>query len=268
MAPDPVIDLVGVTVWRSTDGIRRSILDSVDLTVSPGEHWAVIGPNGAGKTTLLRVLSAQMCPSTGRAHVLGGRLGRVPLHDLRRRIGLIEPGLARRFYPQQRAIDVVLSGNSGTVLLVDEPDSTTIENAMTLLRTVGVASVATREFAICSEGERARILLARALMADARLLVLDEPTAGLDLPGRELFLNALENAVVERTILTTVSVAHHLEELPGRTSHALLLRDGKVLAAGPAGDVITDATLTECFGLRLRTARVDGRLLVTLARNE
>ncbi len=225
----------------------------------------MIGPNGAGKTTLLRVLSAQMLPSSGTVHILGGRVGRVALHELRRRIGLVEPALGRSFYPSQRAIDVVLGGKTGTVLLVEKPDAATIETAMDLLRVVGADSLALQQLAVCSEGERARILLARALMPEAPLLVLDEPTAGLDLPGRELFRSAFESAVRARPQLATVSVSHHLEELSGETSHALLLRDGKVVATGPIAEAITDATLTECFALPLRAARLDGRWLVSLA---
>lgn len=261
---EPVAELEAVSVWRSTGGVRRTILDGVDLAISPGEHWAVIGPNGAGKTTLLRVLSAQLLPSSGTVQILGGRVGRVALHELRRRIGLVDPALGRSFYPSQRAIDVVLGGKTGTVLLVEKPDATTIESALELLRLVGVESLALQQLAVCSEGERARIMLARALMPDAPLLVLDEPTAGLDLPGRELFRRAFETAVHGRPQLATVSVSHHLEELSGATSHAVLVRGGKVIAAGPMASTITDAMLTQCFDLPLRAARVNGRWTVSL----
>ena len=262
---DPVLTLDGVTVWRSTGGVRRTVIDGVDLTVSPGEHWAVIGPNGAGKTTLLRMLSAQALPSKGAVTILGGRVGQVPLHPLRRRIGLVEPALGRSFYPSQRAVDVVLGGKTGTVLLHEKPDAETIAAAFALLESVGVGPLALQQLAVCSEGERARILLARALLADSQLLVLDEPTAGLDLPGRELFRNAFENAARARPELATVSVSHHLEELSGVTSHAILLRDGSCVAAGPIAEAITDATLTQCFDLPLRVSRVDGRWTVSLS---
>lgn len=265
---DPVLALEGATVWRSTGGVRRTVLDGVDLTVLPGEHWAVIGPNGAGKTTLLRVLSAQMLASTGTVTILGGRVGKVPLHPLRRRIGLVEPALARSFYPSQRAVDVVLGGKTGTVLLHEQPGAETITAALALLETVGIGPLALQQLAVCSEGERARILLARALLADSQLLVLDEPTAGLDLPGRELFRNAFEDAVRAQPGLATVSVSHHLEELSASTSHALLLRDGKLVAAGPIADVTTDALLGECFGLPVHATRVDGRLIVSVAAHD
>lgn len=248
--------------------VRRggsTLLEGVDWTVAAGEHWGVAGPNGAGKSTLLRVASAQMRPSAGTAVVLGGRLGRTPLQELRRRVGLVDPALARRFYPQQRALDVVLTGASGTILPAEELATETVARARALLAEVGAAELELRLFASCSEGERARILLARALLADADLLVLDEPAAGLDLPGRELLLAALDGAFAERPGLTTITVTHHLEELPTATTHALLLRAGRVVSAGPLERSVTDETLSACFGLPLHVERRDGRLAVRSA---
>jgi iron complex transport system ATP-binding protein len=242
----------------------RTILGPLDWTVARGERWGVAGPNGAGKTTLLRLASAQLRPSAGTVVVLGGLFGRTRLAALRTRIGLVEPALGRRFYPQQRAIDVVLTGAEGTILPTDVA-ADTVERARALLEAVGVGGLATRLFAECSEGERARILLARALLADADLLVLDEPAAGLDLPGRELLLAALDRVLAERPGLTTVTVTHHLEELPAATTHALLLRDGRAVAAGPVGEALTDETLSACFGLPLHLERRGGRLAVTAA---
>jgi len=254
-----------VTVWRSAAGARRAILDRVDWRVRGGERWGIAGPNGAGKTTALRIASAQLRPSSGVATVLGGRLGGVSMPALRRRIGLVEPALARRFYPEQRAVDVVLTGQAGSILLPEEPDALEIERALGLLREVGVGGLELRTFASCSEGERARVLLARALYADADLLVLDEPAAGLDLAGRELLLAAFERALRERPGLTTLTVTHHLEELPPTTTHALLLRDGAVVAAGPLNEALTDASLSTCYGLALRVERTDGRISVRAA---
>jgi iron complex transport system ATP-binding protein len=242
----------------------RTILGPLDWTVARGERWGVAGPNGAGKTTLLRLASAQLRPSAGAATVLGGRFGRTRLAVLRTRIGLLEPALGRRFYPQQRAIDVVLTGAEGTILPTDVA-ADTVERAQALLEAVGVGGFATRLFAECSEGERARILLARALLADAELLVLDEPAAGLDLPGRELLLAALDRVLAERPGLTTVTVTHHLEELPAATTHALLLRDGRAVAAGAVDEALSDETLSACFGLPLHLERRGGRLAVTAA---
>ena len=255
----------GVSLWRTAHGVRKTILDRIDWTAGAGEHWGIVGPNGAGKTTLLRIASAQMRPSAGVVWVLGGRLGRVPLHELRRRIGLVEPALGRRFYPEQRAIDVVLTGLAGTILLVDELPAVAFERARVLLAAVGAEALAERAFASCSEGERARIMLARGLIADAPLLALDEPAAGLDLAGRELLLDAFERTVAGRPGLTTLTITHHLEELPPSTSHALLIRGGGVIAAGPIGEALSDESVSACFGLSLRLERVAGRVFVRSA---
>jgi iron complex transport system ATP-binding protein len=252
----------GVTVWRSSGGVRKAILDAVDWRVGAGERWAIAGPNGAGKTTALRVASAQLRPSRGTATVLGGRLGAVSMPELRRRIGFVEPSFARRFYPEQRVIDVVLTGATGSILVVREPTDAELERARGLLGDVGAAELELRPFASCSEGERARILLARALITDAELLVLDEPAAGLDLPGRELLLAAFERAGAGRHRLTVLTVTHHLEELPPSTTHALLLRHGAVVASGSVGEVLTEEALSRCYGLPLRVDRADGRLFV------
>jgi iron complex transport system ATP-binding protein len=252
---DAAVHFDGVTVRRS----GRTILDGVDWVAARGEHWALLGPNGAGKTTALRVASAHTRPSAGRAFVLGGRLGGVSMPELRRRIGAVEPALGRRFYPVQTAREVVASGFAGTILPEEDAD---LARADALLASVGAGAIAARRFATCSEGERARILLARALAADAELLVLDEPAAGLDLPGRELLLRAFDDAVSSRPGLTTVTATHHLEELSTRTTHALLLRDGAVVAAGPLDVTLTDDALSACFGLPLTAEAIDGRYFV------
>jgi iron complex transport system ATP-binding protein len=247
-----VVRFEGVTVRRS----GRTIVDAVDWSVRAGEHWAVLGPNGAGKTTLLRIASAEIHPSRGAATVLGGRFGRVSLPELRTRIGVAEPLLARSFYPDQTTLDVVLSGATGTVFTL----AGDAQRARGLLELVGLGGLEDRAFATCSEGERARAMLARALMADAPLLVLDEPAAGLDLGGRALLLDAFDRLVRDHPELASITVMHHLEELPAATTHALLLRDGRIVALGPVAAAITGETLTAAFGLPLAVERVNGRL--------
>ena len=254
-----------VNVWRTVKGEQRYLLRDVDWSVGPGEHWGIVGPNGAGKTTLLRIAAAQMRPSSGSATILGGRLGRTPMHELRRRIGLVDVSLARRFYPEQRVIDVVLTGVAGAILLTDEPGPAEIERARSLLDTFGVRSLAERTFASCSEGERARVMLARALVAEPELLVLDEPSSGLDLGARQLLLSSVEQIAKARSALTTLTVTHHFEELPASTTHLLLLRAGEVVAAGPLEETATDESLSACFGTPLRVEHAHGRVLVKVA---
>ena len=244
-----IVGLEQVSVWRSTPQGRRALLREVDWQVRGGEHWAVLGPNGAGKTTLLRVLSAQMRPSDGVARVLGRRLGRYPLARLRREIGLVEPHLARRFYPEQTVLEVVLTGFAGTVLLVEDVDASQVEDARELLALVEASNLAARSFATCSEGERARVLLARALVMASVLLVLDEPTAGLDVAGRLMLVDALARTAAARPGLTTVTVTHDVGHLPPQTTHVLFLRDGAVVAAGALEDAMTAANLADCFGI-------------------
>jgi iron complex transport system ATP-binding protein len=260
--PASAILLEQVTVWRSFRGERRVLLDDVDWCVGHGQHWGVIGTNGAGKSTLLRIVSAQMRPSRGRATILGGRLGRISMPELRRRIGVVEPAMSARFFPEQPVLDVVLSGLAGAIVHLDEPDASARAEAHRLLRLVDVRDLHARSFISCSEGERARVLVARALMPEAPLLVLDEPAAGLDLPGREMLLRALHQVTRDRPGLTTITVTHHVEELPASTTHLMLLKDGAALAAGPIEDVTTDGAFSECFGMPLRIRRAANRLSV------
>jgi iron complex transport system ATP-binding protein len=257
----PVVELDGVSVLRR----GRRLLDDVDLTVRRGDHWAVAGLNGAGKSLLLQVVAAQLRPSLGTATLLGERVGRVPVDRLRARIGLVAARTGRRFYPQQTNLAVALTGLAGTILLVDRPSDQVVERAREALSLVGVEALAERPFQQCSDGERARVLLARALLADSELLVLDEPTAGLDLVGRELFRAALGEAIERRPHLTTVTVMHAFDEFPTRTSDLLLLREGRVIEAGPIGETFRSEPVSACFGVALETAVVHGRLHATAA---
>jgi iron complex transport system ATP-binding protein len=240
-----------VSVWRATPRGRADLLREIDWVVNHGEHWVVLGPNGAGKTTLIRIASGRTRPSSGVARVLGRQLGRYPLDLLRREIGVVEPVLGRRFHPEQRAVDVVATGVAGTILLVEDVDARRAREALAL---VGAAEHAEQPFATCSEGERARILLARALVADAKLLVLDEPAAGLDIPGRLMLRHAIHEVLEARPGLTTVTVTHDLESLPEQTSHALLLKQGAVVAAGPIDETLSAANVATCYDLPLEVA--------------
>jgi iron complex transport system ATP-binding protein len=249
-----LLELEDVTFRRAGTPILRG----VDWHVQDGEQWAILGPNGAGKTTLLRIAAARAHPSTGRARVLGRELGRTPVARLHERIGYLEPRLARSFHRSRLAGEIVLTGTAGTIALLDGGDRA---RAAELHELLGIAHLRERPFADCSEGERARVLLARALMLEPALLLLDEPTAGLDFPGRELVLAAIGRLVAARPQLASVTVTHHLEELAASTTHVLLLRDGAVVAAGPIGEVLVDGPLSECFGIAVHVEAADGRYL-------
>jgi iron complex transport system ATP-binding protein len=236
------------------------ILDVVDWHVRPGERWALLGPNGAGKTTLLTVAAAVEFPSRGEVVVLGRTLGRTDVFRLREEIGFVDARAGRRFAPLLTVRDVVGTGATQTIGYFEgrlQPSDR--RRAAALLETFGLAGIAARRFGDCSHGERTRALIARALMARPRLLLLDEPGSGLDLPGRETLLAALDRLVADEPGLALVVTTHHLEELPASTTHGLLLRAGAVVAAGPAATTLTGAALSACFGLPVSVGRVAGR---------
>jgi iron complex transport system ATP-binding protein len=251
-----VLDLQDVSIRRGT----TTILDQVSWTVREGERWVVLGRNGAGKTTVLQVASGRMHPSSGTADLLGQRLGRVDVFELRPRIGLASAALAERIPASEQVRDVVLTAAYGmtgrwreTYEAVDE------SRAQDLMAAFGVDRLADRRYGTLSEGERKRVQIARALMSDPELLLRDEPAAGLDLGGREELVSALAELAADRRSPVLVLVTHHVEEIPPGFTHLLLLRDGKVHAAGPVGQVLTAQTLTDAFGTPLQVERVGDR---------
>jgi iron complex transport system ATP-binding protein len=256
-----VVELEGVGVRAA----GKSLLSAVDWQVEYGEHWAVLGPNGAGKTTLLSLAAAVRHPTEGRVSVLGHRLGRVDVRSLRRHIGLVAS--SQRLIDEElleeegaTALTVVLTGHTATSApLWDRYGDAERERALRLLADLGCKDLAERPFRVCSQGERARIRVARSLMGEPAVLLLDEPFAGLDLPAREDLIEAVEDLARTRPVLTTVTVTHHLEEVPATTTHAMLMRDARVLASGPIADVLTSANLSDCFGRPLHVDRMEGR---------
>jgi iron complex transport system ATP-binding protein len=248
--------LEDVDVWFA-DGPR--VLRGVSLTVRSGEHWALLGPNGAGKSTLLALAGATRHPSQGRVDVLGATLGRVDMRGLREQIGTVDP--AQRMPDELTVFEYVLTGVTQTVMPRRERFSVCDrDRAGRLVATVGLTLLTGRPIGACSQGERARARLARALVSDPALLVLDEPAAGLDLPGRASLLDALTNLATADERLATITVAHHFEELPPTTTHVALLAEGRLLAAGEAHDLLGDsALLAHCFGRIVQTFTVDGR---------
>ncbi|MEU5519056.1 ABC transporter ATP-binding protein [Streptomyces griseoaurantiacus] len=257
-----LLDARDVHVLR--DG--RALLRDVSLTVRPGEHWALLGANGAGKTTLLSLLGARVHPTHGTVEVLGRRLGTVDLRELRSLIGHVDPRHPLR--SALRVRDVVLTGLTNSVEPQPRwaPTPEQEERAERLMGTLGLADRREARWTTLSQGERGRVLIARALMPEPRLLLLDEPATGLDLPGREQLIEALDALREEHPGLATVLVTHHLEELPPGTTHALLLREGGELARGPVGAVLTDDQVGKCFDLPLVLGRHGGRWSVRVAR--
>jgi iron complex transport system ATP-binding protein len=253
---DPVLELAGVTVRRG----QATLIDAVDWTVEEDERWVVLGPNGAGKTTLLQVAAAQVHPTSGVAGILGEVLGTVDVFELRPRIGLTSAALAERIPRRERVHDVVVSASYGVLGRWREHyDELDHDRAAGLLREVGVARLADRTFGTLSEGERKRVQIARALMTDPELLLLDEPAAGLDLGGREDLVSTLSVLAYDEESPATVLVSHHVEEIPPGFTHALLLRGGAVVAVGPLEEVLTEEVLSATFGMPLRLSQEDGR---------
>jgi iron complex transport system ATP-binding protein len=261
------LDRVSVTRRDARDGHPLSILRGIDLTVEAGEHWAVVGPNGAGKTTLLGVAAGTVAPESGAVTVGGEPHEAEGLRAPALRIGVLR-AVAPRFSQRLTAIEAVRLRSSGPIALMGErPADADAARARELLRSFGCAAIAARRFGDCSQGEQRRIMLARSLMRDPTLLLLDEPASGLDLAGRELLLHALTGLTRARPELASITVTHHLEELPPSTSHALLLRDGASVAAGPVEDAFREHLLSECFGLPVRVSRHDGRWTARASRD-
>lgn len=251
-----VLEFADVTVRRG----MATLLDQVSWTVNEDERWVILGPNGAGKTTLLQVASAQMHPTTGVVGILGEVLGTVDVFELRPRIGLTSAALAERIPRHELVPDVVVSASYGVLgRWREDYDTLDHDRANALLTEVGVQHLRERTFGTLSEGERKRVQVARALMTDPELLLLDEPAAGLDLGGREDLVSILSTLAVDPASPATVLVSHHVEEIPPGFTHVLMLREGRVVAAGPIPETLTERNLSETFAMPLSLAQDEGR---------
>jgi iron complex transport system ATP-binding protein len=243
-----VLSFAGVTVRRGTS----TLLDDVTWDVEEGERWVVLGPNGAGKTTLLQVAAARMHPTSGVAGVLGEVLGAVDVFELRPRIGLASSSMAERIPGDELVGNVVVTASYGIIGRWRERyDDVDYVRAMRLLRALGADHLADRRFSTLSEGERKRVQIARALMTDPELMLLDEPAAGLDLAGREDLVRRLADLAADTEAPALVLVTHHVEEIPPSFTDVLMLREGRVVAAGPIPLTLTAENLSETFGLPL-----------------
>ncbi|MCU1344076.1 MAG: putative transporter ATP-binding protein [Acidimicrobiia bacterium] len=253
---NPILALRDVVFVR--DG--RTILDDISWSVDSDQRWVVLGRNGCGKTTMVQLASLYLHPTSGTVEVLGQALGRMDVRAMRRRIGLASAALSNQLRPQLRAADVVVTAKNAAL----EPwwhqyDDADYERVYHLLDRFGCLSHAQQEFATLSSGERQRVLLARTLMCEPALVLLDEPTAGLDLGGREELVKSLTHLAADPTSAPVVLVTHHLEEIPPGFTHALLLRDGRVLAAGPMDEVISSEAISECFAVAVQVERYGAR---------
>jgi iron complex transport system ATP-binding protein len=252
---EPVIELDEVSFRRGS----TEILDGISFTVRVGEHWALLGPNGAGKSTILGLCGAITHPTTGTVRVLGERLGRVELQALRRRIGHVNPRHPLRSPLTVR--EVVLTGLTGTieVPLRWRPESDLIRRADEMINSLGLADRQDAVWPTLSQGERGRALIARALIIDPGLLLLDEPTTGLDVAAREQLLETLDTLRQNHPRLASVLVTHHLEELPTSTTHALLVSRGQMITAGLIEAAVTTRSVTRAFEHPIRVERRAGR---------
>jgi iron complex transport system ATP-binding protein len=251
-----VLDLDDVSLRRG----EKSILEHVTWRVADGERWAVLGPNGAGKSTVLQVAAARLHPTSGAATVLGEPLGRVDVFELRPRIGLSSATLADRIPGSETVLDVVLTATYAVTGRWREAyEDLDAARAHDLLAAFGVDHLSARIFGTLSEGERKRVQIARALMSDPELLLLDEPAAGLDVGGREELVQALAELATDPRSPVIVLVTHHVEEIPHGFTHVMLMRDGRIEAAGPIEEALTPQHLSRTFGLELAVERHRGR---------
>jgi len=254
----PAVPILAVSHLRIERG-RTVILQDVSWRVEGGQHWAILGPNGCGKTSLLRALTAYLTPTRGTIDLLGRRFGQTDWRDLRTHLGLVTAAVHHLIPPAEPALETVISGKYAQLDLWGPITRSDRRRAAGILRAVGAAHLRDREWVLLSQGERQRILVGRALMARPRLLILDEPCAGLDPVAREHFLRFLDTLARRPGAPTLVFVTHHLEEVVPAVSHVLLMRAGTVVAAGPRRTVLTAPKLGAAFGARARLVRRHGR---------
>jgi iron complex transport system ATP-binding protein len=252
MAGEYVLELRDVSVRRG----ERTILGPITFAIKPSERWVVLGPNGAGKSTLLQILATRIFPSQGSVHLLDKEMGRVDLSELRTRIGICGALISEDIPSSEKVRDVVLTAAYAVLGRWNEAyDLWDESRAVALLTTFGVRDLADRTYGTLSEGERKRVQISRALMADPELLLLDEPAAGLDLGGREDLLRRFSIFASDPTAPASILVTHHIEEIPAGTTHALLIKDGKIAVSGPISDVVTSEHISAIFEIPISVIR-------------
>ena len=252
------------SVVASLEGIAfvrqgKTILDGVDWVIREGEHWALLGPNGAGKTTLLKILTGYEWPTRGAVTVLGNRYGRCPIQEVRKRIGWVSSAVEHRIPTRDTSADVVLSGFEGSLGLYREFDEGQRRAAKMVLNSIGIGDKADQLYGTLSQGEQQRVLIARALVGNPGLLILDEPCAGLDPVAREDLLNDLHMLAEKPAAVPTVIVTHHVEEVGAHVTHAAIAAKGVFAACGLKADVMTSQAFTEAFERSLELEEKNGR---------
>ena len=251
-----VASVENVIVARS----GKDILGPISFTISEAERWVILGPNGAGKSTLLKLLATEIFPSQGSVNLLGKTLGKIDVFELRTRIGVCGSMKHEQIPADESVKDVVLTAAYAVLGRWNEDyDLWDESRAAALLTTFGIRELAERSYGTLSDGERKRVQIARALMSDPELLLLDEPTAGLDMGGREDLLARFANFASDERAPVTITVTHHIEEIPIGTTHALLLKDGQVAVSGPVNQVITTDHVSAVFGLKMEVTSSNGR---------
>jgi iron complex transport system ATP-binding protein len=256
MVGDYVLELDNLVVVRD----ERTILGPLDFAIRPQERWVILGPNGAGKSTLLQILATRIFPTRGKVRVLEKEMGKCDLSELRTRIGICGSLISEEIPGEELVRDVVLTAAYAILGRWNEAyDLWDESRAVALLTTFGVRELADRRYATLSEGERKRVQIARALMADPELLLLDEPASGLDLGGREDLLARLSAYSADPSAPATIIVTHHIEEIPRGTTHALLLKDSRIAVSGPVNEVITTEHVSAVFGTPISVSSDSGR---------
>ena len=252
----PIVRLDHISFIRN----GKVILKDISLCIDHGQHWVIIGQNGSGKTSLISIINGYHQPSEGKARVLGKKFGSTDLRELRLRIGECSSEIRDMIHNWETVKDIVLSGRFASIGLYEKPDSKDHERAAYLLDFLGMSDMAGRRFNTLSDGEKQKTLLARALMPEPELLILDEPCAGLDLKAREGLLEAVQEMCTKRKGPTLIYITHHIEEIIPAITHALTLRNGRVIASGKREEVLTNAVLSETFELPIELHDREGRL--------
>ncbi|VVB52239.1 putative branched-chain amino acid transport ATP-binding protein LivG [uncultured archaeon] len=252
----PIVSLDHISFIRN----GKAILQNISLRIEPGQHWVIIGQNGSGKTSLISIINGYHQPSEGKARVLGKKFGSTDLRELRLKIGECSSEIRDMIHNRETVMDIVLSGRFASIGLYETPDVRDHEHAAYLLDFLGMSDMAGCRFNTLSDGEKQKTLLARALMPEPELLVLDEPCAGLDLKAREELLDAVQEMCTERNGPTLIYITHHIEEIIPSITHALTLQNGRVIAKGKREDVLTNAVLSETFEVPIELHDRSGRL--------